>query len=245
MRDRESTRKVGRALALLAGLLVAPVLYAHPVEPLPALDFVPPPPGSYTLHHIMPAPDGWVVGSDGRGQRLARYTRGGVTLLGFIYTTCVDPEGCPLAYRVFDALKKPIAARPELYGKVRFVTLSFDPARDTPDVMRRYAGTRTVDTTGGVRWYFLTTRSARELMPLVEGFGQDIRVTFDRSNGRMRRELSHVLKVFLIDRAGSVREIYSSIFLHPQTVLNDIETLLMEEESQLSREATPRRHSPR
>ena len=66
-------------------------------------------------------------------------------------------------------------------------------------------------------------------MPLVEGFGQDVRVTFDRSNGRARRELSHVLKVFLIDRAGDVREIYSSSFLHPPTVLNDIETLLMEE----------------
>ena len=56
-----------------------------------------------------------------------------------------------------------------------------------------------------------------------------MRVTYDRSSGRAQRELSHVLKVFLIDRAGDIREIYSSQFLHPQTVLNDIETLLMEE----------------
>jgi protein SCO1 len=38
-----------------------------------------------------------------------------------------------------------------------------------------------------------------------------------------------VLKVFLIDRAGYIREIYSSSFLHPRTVLNDIETLLLED----------------
>ena len=38
-----------------------------------------------------------------------------------------------------------------------------------------------------------------------------------------------MLKVFLIDAAGEVREIYSSMFLHPQTVLNDIETLLLDE----------------
>ena len=38
-------------------------------------------------------------------------------------------------------------------------------------------------------------------------------------------------RLFLIDRAGDVREIYSSLFLHPQTVLNDIETLLMEKGS--------------
>jgi len=228
---RNAALSLALLLGLLAGLLGVSALCAHQPEPLPALDFVPPAPGSYTLHRIMPAPDGRVLDIDGRSQPLSRYTRGQLTLLGFIYTTCVDPEGCPLAYRVFDLLKAAIAATPALHGKVRFVTLSFDPARDTPEVMRRYAGSRAVDTSGGLRWYFLTTRSARELMPLVEGFGQDVRVPYDRTSGRARRELSHVLKVFLIDRAADIREIYSSLFLHPQTVLNDIETLLMEEGS--------------
>jgi cytochrome oxidase Cu insertion factor (SCO1/SenC/PrrC family) len=212
--------------SLLSALVFSPAL-AHHVE-VPALDFAPPPPGSYVLHRIMPAPDGRIVGLDGGEQRLSRYTRDQITLLGFIYTTCVDPQGCPLAYKVFDALKEAIESAPRLHGKVRFVTLSFDPARDTPEVMRRYAGSRAVDQGNALRWYFLTTRSARELMPLVEGFGQDVVITFDRSSGRPRRELSHVLKVFLIDSAGDVREIYSSMFLHPQTVLNDIETLLLE-----------------
>ena len=85
------------------------------------------------------------------------------------------------------------------------------------------AGSRAVDKGNGLRWYFLTTRSARELLPLVDGFGQDVRTT------RNGRELSHVLKVFLIDRGGDVREIYSSQFLHPEVVLNDIDTLLLEE----------------
>jgi protein SCO1 len=216
-----------KRFALLGALLAAPVL-AHDMES-PALDFVPPPPGSYVLHRIMPAPDGRVLGLDGREQPLSRYTREQITLLGFIYTTCVDPQGCPLAYKVFDALKQAIESAPRLYGKVRFVTLSFDPARDTPDVMRSYAGSRAVDHGKALRWYFLTTRSARELMPLVEGFGQDVVTTMDRSRGKPRRELSHVLKVFLIDPAGDVREIYSSNFLHPGVVLNDIETLLLEQ----------------
>ena len=215
-----------RFAGLLAALAFAPA-FAHDVD-IPALDFTPPPVGSYVLHRIMPAPDGRVVGVDGRGEALSRYTRGQITLLGFIYTTCVDPQGCPLAYKVFEALKEDIESTPRLHGKVRFVTLSFDPARDTPEVMRSYAGSHALDQGKGLRWYFLTTRSARELMPLVEGFGQDVVVTVDRSSGRPRRELSHVLKVFLIDPAGDVREIYSSMFLHPQIVLNDIETLLLE-----------------
>ena len=211
-----------RALALVTALLAAPAA-AHHVALLPKLEFVPPAPGTYVLHHIKPAPDGTVLGVDGRAAPLSRYTRGSITLLGFIYTTCSDPDGCPLAYRVFDALKETFTARAELHGKVRFVTLSFDPARDTPQVMKHYAGSRAVEKENGLRWYFLTTRSSRELMPLVEGFGQDVRVM------RNRRELSHVLKVFLIDRGGDVREIYSSQFLHPEVVLNDIQTLLLED----------------
>ena len=211
------------ALGAAAAILIAAPAAAHHVELLPKLEFVPPAPGTYVLHHIKPAPDGTVLGVDGRAAPLSRYTRGSITLLGFIYTTCSDPDGCPLAYRVFDALKETFTARAELHGKVRFVTLSFDPARDTPQVMKHYAGSRAVEKENGLRWYFLTTRSSRELMPLVEGFGQDVRVM------RNRRELSHVLKVFLIDRGGDVREIYSSQFLHPEVVLNDIQTLLLED----------------
>ncbi len=235
MSSPQGVSRAARAFALLASLVCAPSGGAHQREPIAEPDFIPPAPGTYTLHHIMAAPEGRVLGIDGRTQPLSRYTRGQITLLGFIYTTCTDAEGCPLAYRVFDALKEAIAATRALHGKVRFVTLSFDPARDAPDVMRRYAGSRAVQKDAVLRWYFLTTRSARELMPMVDGFGQDIQITFDRSGGHPRRELSHVLKVFLIDRAGDVREIYTSMFLYPRLVLNDIETLLMEEDLKQTR----------
>jgi protein SCO1/2 len=213
---------------VVAGLTWAPAALGHDGGRLPALDFDPPRPGTYTLHRIMAAPDGDVLGTDGRSQRLSRFTRGHITLLSFIYTTCVDPEGCPLAYRVFETVKQAIVATPGLRGKAQLVTLSFDPLRDTPSAMRHYAGSRVSDAGNGVPWYFLTTRSPRALAPLVDGFGQDVRATVDRSSGQPRRELSHVLKVFLIDPAGFVREIYTSTFLHPRTILNDIETLLME-----------------
>lgn len=217
-----------RSLMFCAAWLAAQHAGAHHAdEGLPALDFVAPAPGTYQLHRIMPAPDGRVLDVGGRLQRLDRFTRGKITLLGFIYTTCADPEGCPLAYRVFDSLKMRIHANPDLDGMVRFVTLSFDPARDTPTVMMRYAGSR-LKQDQGLEWYFLTTRSVHDLLPLVEGFGQDVRYSVDKSSGRPKRELSHVLKVFLIDRRGDIREIYTSTFLHPQTVMNDIKTLLME-----------------
>jgi len=227
---RGVTAAVARAALLaapLAAVLAAAPAAPHEGAPLPPLEYEPPAPGTYTLHRIMRAPDGEVLGLDGRPRRLAAFTRGRITLLGFIYTTCTDPDGCPLAYRVFDAVKRAVSA-PALAHRVQLVTLSFDPLRDTPDAMRRYAGSRVSADGRGPRWYFLTTRSARELAPLVDGFGQDVRVVVDRSGGAPRRELSHVLKVFLIDGEGFVREIYTSTFLHPRTVLNDVETLLRE-----------------
>jgi protein SCO1 len=216
-----------RAAALLVWLAGAAPVLAHEPAPLPALDFEPPAPGTYTLHRIMAAPDGDVLGLDGRQQRLARFTHERITLLGLVYTTCVDPDGCPLAIQVFDAVAHAVSETPRLRPVVRLVTLSIDPERDTPAAMRGYAGHRATEGRDGVSWHFLTTRSERALAPLLDGFGQDVRHAADPRRPASR-ELSHVLKVFLIDRAGFVREIYTSTFLHPRTVLGDIDTLLMD-----------------
>ena len=214
------------ALAALLCLATPPAVADRANDP-PRMDFVLPEPGTYELHRIMRAPDAPVLTVDGGLETLSHFTRGRITLLGFIYTSCTNPQGCPLAYRVFDRLKDEIRATPALKDQVQLVTLSFDPARDSPSVMKRYAGSQLEDE-GGLRWFFLTTPSVRELLPLVEGFGQDVQYSVDRSSGRPVRQLSHVLKVFLIDRSGDVREIYTSTFLHPRAIIGDIKTLLME-----------------
>lgn len=219
---------VSRCAAIIASLLVTSAAYAHPVgEPMPRLNYVPPAPGSYQLHRIMPAPDGQVLNVDGRVLPLSQFTGDKITLLGFIYTSCADPDGCPRAYRVFDNLKAQMLKVPALDGKLRFVTLSFDPARDTPKVMSHYGSGR-LKNSRGLEWHFLTTRSASDVLPLIDGFGQDVRYGVNKSSGKPVTELSHVLKVFLIDRNHNIREIYTSTFLHPQTVMADIKTLLIE-----------------
>jgi protein SCO1 len=217
-----------RAAALALACVAAAPALAHEPAPLPVLDFEPPAPGTYTLHRIMAAPDAEVLDLGGRPHRLARFTRERITLLGLVYTTCVDPDGCPLTLRVFDVLRHTLGVTPALRGRVRLVTLSFDPERDTPAAMRGYAGSRPAEDDRGVPWHFLTTRSVQTLAPLLDGFGQDVRHATRLVRGRPQHELSHVLKVFLIDGAGFVREIYSATFLHPRTVLNDVETLLMD-----------------
>src|SRR2546427_452191 len=170
-------------LAAAASLVTAAVAVpgtAHELDarlPGPVtMDFVPPPPGSYPLHAIMRAPDGPVLDLDGRRLRLSRFTAGKITLLGFIYTSCADSRGCPLAYQVFHTVRHRVAEDPELRHRVRLVSLSFDPVRDTPAVMRQYAAEAPRN---GVEWAFLTTELPRTLVPLLDGFRQDVRLDRD------------------------------------------------------------------
>jgi cytochrome oxidase Cu insertion factor (SCO1/SenC/PrrC family) len=201
---------------------------AHELSVQRTMQFVPPQPGSYTLQKIMHAPEGMVLGLDARPRRLSRYIAGKVTLLSFVYTACTDPNGCPLAYWALQELKQEIQKKPGMQQKVRFVSLSFDPQHDKPAVMRLYGGSH-ASSKDGFQWYFLTTRTSWELMPLLKGFGQDVSVLIDPASGKPVPVLSHVLKVFLIDRKGEIREIYTTSFLLPQIVLNDIQTLLLED----------------
>ncbi|WLI91355.1 SCO family protein [Massilia sp. R2A-15] len=215
-------RFIGRAAASLLALAMP----AEGAAQIATLGFVPPAAGSYRLEHIMPAPDGPVLDSDGSAHRLRDFTTGKITLFSFIYTYCTDARGCPLAYATLHALKETLAAHPALRDRVRLVSMSFDPAFDTPEAMRSYGGADARDTRGP-RWHFLTTRSGKQLAPLLDGFGQDVDVVSQPANQRAP-VLSHMLKVYLIDAQGSVREIYTTSFLHPAVLLNDIKTLVLE-----------------
>lgn len=222
------------AAALVALALTGTGALAHraehkPVAVRPVMDYVPPPAGSYALHIIERAPDGDVVGPDGRRHRLAAYTRGRITLLSLIYTYCTEPTGCALAYEVGVEVKQRILADKRLHGRAQFVSLSFDPLNDTHESMQAYGG-KHASAGGPLPWHFLTTRTMHQLKPILEGFGQEIEVEQDK-RGRPTRTISHMLKLFLIDREGRVREIYSTAFLHPEAMLNDIRTLVLEEDA--------------
>jgi hypothetical protein len=78
-----------------------------------------------------------------------------------------------------------------------------------------------------VRWQFLTTASVRRLLPLLEGFGQEVSVETD-GRGRPTRTLNHLLRIFLVDDERQVREIYSVATLAPEAIVNDLQTLSLE-----------------
>lgn len=191
----------------------------------PRMEFIPPPAGSYKLQRIQPVSDAVFLDGAGHAVRLSVLTRGKITLLTFFYTYCVDPLGCPFAHTTLANLRDRVTGDRSLAGRVRFVSVSLDPTHDTPAAVAYYGRGFTVDPT--FEWRFLTARRVPELLPVLDDFGQDVSVDIDE-HGRATRALHHMLKMFLIDARGEVREIYTLAFLQPQVMFNDIKTLALE-----------------
>ncbi len=182
-----------------------------------------PRPGSYVLQRIQRVPEADLLDADGKRVALSTYVTGAITALGFFYGHCDDPGGCPVGWSIFEAARTAAAADPLLAGKLRLVFLSLDPARDTPAALRLLAS---AEGDGEPPWHFLTGQSEERLAPLLHAMGQDVDYVLDPA-GRRSGVISHMLKVFLIDPEGWAREIYSSAFLAPENLLNDMRTLAL------------------
>ncbi len=186
--------------------------------------------GTYKLHKIFQVPERQILNSSGESKELHEFTNGKYTLLTFFYQHCSDVGGCPYAMTVFNSVKSTLEKDPSLAKDVRMVSISFDPYRDTPMMM---AGLEKRMNRNGkesdVKWSFMTTANTDALLPLVDGFGQNVDIVMDPQTGAQTMTYQHVLKIFLIDKVGFVREIYSTAYLSPEMLLNDIQTLVMED----------------
>ncbi len=186
--------------------------------------------GSYNLPVIDMAADGEVLTTNHQVRHLHELMGDKITLLSFIYSTCSDVNGCPLATQVFHKINRRLQQEPELAGKLRLLTLSFNPQHDTPEAMREYATSFTNDK---VDWQFLTTQSEQQLEPILEKYRQAIQKIYDQQ-GQFTGTFSHILRVYLIDKDKQIRNIYSVAFLHADTLINDVKTLLHEASIQKS-----------
>jgi len=190
------------------------------------MQFELPMPGTYKLPPFGKAADGNVLTDEGEKKRLSDFYGDKVVLLSFMFTQCSDLNGCPLVTAVYYKLKEALKNDPELSDQLRLVSLSFDPKYDTPEVMKFY-GQGSKDF-GGPEWQFLTTASQEELVPITQSFGQYVNQEYDE-DGNPTNSFAHILRVFLIDKNGIKRTQYSASFLHDQSIISDLKTILMEE----------------
>ena len=172
-------------------------------------------PGASPLADIGPAPPVALIDAEEKPFDLDDL-RGKAVVVSFIYTTCNG--SCPATthnlYRVQQALKDAgLWAR-----RVEFVSISLDPARDTPEVLRRYAKIYGADPSA---WHFLTG-PPDEVSRVVTSWGMWAKIG---PSG----VLDHPSRIFLIDPRGRQREIYNLEFLSAEGVLQDVRTVLEED----------------
>jgi protein SCO1/2 len=195
-------------------------------------DYDPPAPGSYTLPVVKNAADGALLDTDGKRINLRDLTHGRVTVMSFIYTRCAAPKACPYATGVLSQLHSVSEEDKTLAKNMRLVSISFDPEHDTPQHLAMYSeAIREAKT--GCEWRFVTAKSPAELQPVLDGYGQAVDKRPNPADPQ--GPLYHILRVFLIDPDGRIRNIYSSGTLDPRLVLADVKTLLLEE-SKLSKQ---------
>ena len=198
------------------------------------LDFTPPEVGTYALPQIKKAAGGEILLSNGDEADLSDLIGDKAVLLSFIYTSCSDVNGCPLSTFVMHKMNKTLKENTSMNDDIRLITLSFDPERDTPDAMKSYGSD--FKSNSAVEWVFATTHSQEQLDPILDDYGQFVfKVVEKAKEGEAEKvNFAHVLKSFLIDKQGYIRNIYSVSYLHPDIVLNDIKTILQENSPQAS-----------
>jgi protein SCO1 len=160
------------------------------------------------------APDDPLLDQSGRPFALSSW-RGHAVALTFIYTRCPMPEYCPLMDRQFAAIQKAVGADDRLRGKVRLLSVSFDPDFDTPAVLAAHATHVGADP---AVWTFATADRA-----VIDRFAPRYGVTVIRGEAGPG-SITHNLRTAVIDGAGKLVKIHSGNDWTPDEILADLRT---------------------
>ncbi|MDT4896841.1 MAG: hypothetical protein QOH25_1918 [Acidobacteriota bacterium] len=163
-------------------------------------------------------PDFRLVNQDGKPVRLKQY-QGKAVLLTFIYTRCPVPEYCALMSSNFAEIDKGLKKDAALYQKTHLISISFDPAYDTPKVLRSYGAAQTgnYDRETFNHWEFMTG-DADEVKRVAQFFG----LTYIPE----KDQIVHSLQTALIAPDGKLVKLYSGNEWKPADVLAEIRTLV-------------------
>ena len=99
---------------------------------------VPPPTNSARLREGDKMPPLQLTDQDGRTVTLETF-RGHPFVLTFIFTRCPIPNFCPLMSRNFAELQNAIKNGTGVVASTKLLSISFDPAFDTPQILKSYA----------------------------------------------------------------------------------------------------------
>jgi protein SCO1/2 len=162
------------------------------------------------LPMIGPAPPFTLTSQDGRAVSLAAL-RGKVVAVTFIYTSC--PDICPLLTQKMAQIQDELGAR---FGpKVAFLSITVDPERDTPAVLKSYAQAFGAKRAG---WSFLTGSPAA-IRDVARRYGVFVAKRKDGS-------VDHTELTSIVDADGAMRVQYLGARFDPEEFRRDLLSLV-------------------
>jgi protein SCO1/2 len=143
-----------------------------------------------------------------------------VVVIGFIYTHC--PDICPMTTHNIQLAEEKLS-KDELKG-VKFLLVSFDPERDSPSILKKYAFVRDMN----MNDWELLTGSIENIDPLLNEF--NVRAIHDDTTYNDKGEpdyfIIHTDRISLVDENGNLRKNYRGSIANPDEIANDIKKLL-------------------
>ena len=145
---------------------------------------------------------------------------GKVMLVGYVYTHC--PDICPMITYNMRDIQREIENQEEFM----LVSVSFDPDRDTPEVLYEYAESYRLNQDN---WRLLTGERSE-----IESMLEKLKISTVKTPTRFTDDntpiyfIDHTDKITLIDKYGQIRRTYQGSELNFDEVVNDIRVLLKE-----------------
>jgi protein SCO1/2 len=165
------------------------------------------------LPKIAAAPGFALTSQDGMPVALADF-RGKVVAVTFIYASCMDT--CPVLTALMAYVQDKLG--PDFGKRIAFVSITVDPERDTPEVLKQYAETFGADLNG---WAFLTGDPAA-IQEVVLRYGAFVEKTADG-------QVDHTFLTSIVDRSGTLRVQYLGVRFDPDEFRRDLLRLVKEQ----------------
>ena len=137
-------------------------------------------------------PDETLTAEDGRTIRLSDF-HGRALAFTFFFTSCPLPDFCPRMNKNFAEARQLLTADTNAPANWQFLSISFDPTLDRPEVLGGYAGLYRAGDTN--RWLFAVgeTNALANLAPQLD-------LHFWREGG----SISHNLRTVVLDTNGRI-----------------------------------------
>ncbi|MGE3491715.1 MAG: SCO family protein [Vicinamibacterales bacterium] len=160
-------------------------------------------------------PDTPLLDQEGASLTLSEL-RDTAVVVTFIYTRCPLPQFCPLMDRRFAEIQTLAAADPDLRGRVRLLSISFDPANDRAAVMRAHAAKAGADP---AVWRFATAPEDT-VDRLAAEFGVNV---IRESDGT----ITHNLRTAVVDPRGRIVSIHDSNAWSASSIVDELKAAVL------------------